>query len=140
MSRRSRKSPPTEAHVRLYAHETRCLAWKTLEPDARALLVELRALYQPSQGNIVYLSIREAGRRLTIGQRRVQRAFDALLARGWIAVHEPGGFIRKTRHATAYRLENEPGASPGAKAPKPYMRWLPESVDENSGSQIDHTR
>lgn len=43
MSRRKRKGPATEAHVRLYAHETRSPAWQTLEPDARALLVELRA-------------------------------------------------------------------------------------------------
>ena len=76
------------------------------------------------------LSIREAERRLNIGQRRVQRAFDALLARGWIAVHEPGGFTRKMRHATAYRLENEPGATPGAKPAKPYMRWQPRTSDE----------
>lgn len=130
MTRRTRRGPATEAHVRLYAHETRCSAWKTLEPDARALLVELRSLYLPTQGNIVFLSIREAVRRLNIGQRRVQRAFEALLVRGWVSIHEPGGFTRKTRHATAYRLENEPGSSPGAKAPKPYMRWQPDSVDE----------
>lgn len=132
MSRRKRRGPATEAHVRLYAHETRSPAWQTLEPDARALLVELRALFQPSQGNVVYLSIREAERRLNIGQRRVQRAFDALLARGWITVHEPGGFTRKMRHATAYRLENEPGAAPGAKPSKAYMRWQPRTSDEKS--------
>lgn len=132
MSRRKRRGTATEAHVRLYAHETRSPAWQTLEPDARALLVELRALYQPSQANIVYLSIREAARRLNIGQRRVQRAFDALLARGWIAVHEPGGFARKVRHATAYRLENEPGASPGAKPGKAYMQWRPTDANEKS--------
>ena len=125
MSRRKRKGPPTEAHVRLYAHETRCLAWKTLEPDARALLIELRSLYQHSQANIVFLSVRQAMARLNIEQRRVQRAFEALLTRGWIAVHEPGGFNRKTPHATAYQLQNEPNASPGAVAPKPYMRWQP---------------
>lgn len=132
MSRRKRKGPATEAHVRLYAHETRCPAWQTLEPDARALLVELRALYQPSQANIVFLSIREAERRLNIGQRRVQRAFDALLVRGWIAVHEPGGFTRKMRHATAYRLENEPSAAPGATPNKSYMRWQPRPSDEKT--------
>ena len=130
MSRRKRKGPATEAHVRLYAHETRCAAWQTLEPDARALLIELRSLYQPSQANIVFLSVRQAMSRLNIGQRRVQRAFQALLTRGWITVHEPGGFSRKTRHATAYRLQNEPGASPGSIAPKTYMRWHPPSEEE----------
>ena len=131
MSWRKRKGPATEAHVRIYAHETRCLAWKTLDPDAKALLIELRSLYQPSQANIVFLSVRQAMSRLNIGQRRVQNAFQALLLRGWITIHEPGGFTRKTRHATSYQLQNEPGASPGAIAPKTYMRWQPPEGEEN---------
>lgn len=132
MNRRKRRGHPTEAHVRLYAHETNSPAWRTMKPDARALLVELRGLYQPSQANVVYLSVREAARRLNIGPRRVQRAFDVLLERGWIAVHEPGGFTRKVRHATAYRLENEPGAAPGAKPGKAYMRWQPREAHEKA--------
>lgn len=125
MGRAKRRGRATEAHVRLYAHELACPAWRTLSPDGRCLLIELRALYRPSAGNIVFLSVREAMDRLGIGQRRVQKAFTDLIERGWIAIHEPGGFVRKVRHATSYRLENEPGAAPGAVPGKAFMHWRP---------------
>lgn len=112
-----------ESHVRLYAHEMACPAYRTLSTDARALLVELRALYRPANGNVVFLSIRDAMERLGVGQRRVQAAFAELIERGWIMIETPGGFTTKTRHATSYRLENEPGPAPGAQPSKAYMRW-----------------
>lgn len=127
---RKKKGPFTESHVRFYRHELQSVAWQTLNPDARALLVELRSLYQPSQGNLVFLSVREAMVRLGIGQRRAQAAFAALLDRCWIKVETVGGFQRKTRHATSFRLENDPSSAPGAVASKGYMRWLPNADHE----------
>lgn len=116
-----------EAHVRLYGHEMRSPAWRTLTPNARALLVELRSLWRYGEGNVVFLSVREAMRRLNISQKPVQAAFAELLERGWIRVHTMGGFNRKTPHATSYRLENEPADdSPGATPAKTYMRWQPK--------------
>jgi len=103
----------------------RCRAWLRLNPDAKALLVELRSLYQPSQGNVVFLSVRSAMERLGIGQRRVQAAFAALIERKWISIEAQGTFHLKSRHATSYRLENEPNAAPGAVASKAYMKWCP---------------
>lgn len=121
-----------DAHVRLYAYEMRTPAWRTLGVDARTLLLELRALYQPSNANKVFLSVREAMRRLGIGQRRVQAAFAELLERGWIVMDTPGGFTRKTRHATSYRLMNEANGSPGATASKPFMQWVPSNANEKT--------
>lgn len=112
-------------HVRIYAYEMRLPAWQTLTVDAKALLVELRALYRLSAPAIVFLSVREGGRRLGIGQRRVQKAFADLTERGWISVVTPGGFNRKTRHATSYRLENEATGSPGCVPRKTYTTWSP---------------
>lgn len=132
MKRRSRKA---DAHVRIYWYEERCLAWTTMSPDARALLVALRGLYRPSNGNVVFLSIREAMARLNIGQRRAQRAFSDLIERGWIAVETPGGFQQKTRHATSYRLANEATCAPGANPNKAYLRWTPAPADlKNTGN------
>lgn len=113
-----------ESHVRLYRHELQSPAWRTLSPNGRALLVELRSLYPYSDGNVVFLSVRQAMARLNIGQRPAQAAFAELRERGWITVHEPGGFSRKNPHATSYRLENEPPSeSPGALPTKRFMRW-----------------
>ncbi len=124
---KARRKSRSEAHVRLYRHELNCPAWRTLSPEARALLVELRALFKPTEGNIVFLSMRQAQQRLGIGQRRVQKAFDELIECGWIKVHTKGAFSRKVRHATSYELANEATASPGAVPSKDYMRWNPET-------------
>jgi len=121
-TKRTRSAP---AHARVYAFEFQCPAWQSLSTDAKALLIELRGVYQPSQCGVVFMSQREAMRRLHIGQRRTAAAFSDLIERGWLRVHEPGAFHRKTPHATSYRLTNEPGAEPGAQAPKDYMRWEP---------------
>lgn len=118
--------------MRLYAHELGCEAWQTLSTDAKALLVELRALYKPSQFGMVFLSVREGCRRLGIGQRRFRRAMDALIERGWVRIYSPGSFTCKIRHATEYRLTNEADASPGAKPTKDYMRWTPTVVHEKA--------
>lgn len=119
-----RKSKGFESHVRLYAHEMQCSAWQTLDPDARSLLIEIRALYDGGE-NHIFLSVREAMRRLNIGQRRVQKAFESLLMRGWIREIEKGAF--RGKRATVYALENEPLEDrDGAVAPKSYMRWQPE--------------
>lgn len=119
------KRRTTESHVRIYAHELACVAYRTLSADSRALLIELRALYRPSQGNVVFLSVREAMARLGAGQRRVQNAIAELTERHWISIETPGGFNLKTRHATTYRLENEAGSAPGARPSKTYMSWRP---------------
>lgn len=131
MSRRKRQFG--EAHVRLYRHELESLAWQTLSVDARALLVELRALFDPRRGdNRVFLSIRKMMRRLGIGQRRVEAARDALLERGWITIAELGSFTRKVLHATVYALENEaPSNGAGSVPSKAYMRWRPPAESDH---------
>ena len=135
MSRRH-KRPFGEAHVRLYRHELESPAWRTLSVDARALLIELRALFDPKRGdNRVFLGMRQAMERLGIGQRRVETARTELLERGWITVAERGSFTRKVRHATAYALENEPPSdAAGAVPSKMFMRWRP-CVEGGHGSR-----
>jgi hypothetical protein len=112
-----------EAHVRVYSHEMRTEAWQTMSPTAKALLVEMRALYN-GKGNRVFMSVREMRRRLGVGQLKAEKARGELLERGWIRVIEEGSFSRKVRHATVYALEHEPLEDrDGAVAPKSYMRW-----------------
>jgi hypothetical protein len=128
----AKRKPQGEAHVRIYWYEMKTPAWETLTVDARALLVELRGLYRASQGNIVFLSMREAMDRLSIGQRRIQAAFASLIERGWISIAEKGSFHLKSRHATCYRLENQASAAPGAEPSKAYMKWSPTEGEKKS--------
>jgi hypothetical protein len=113
-----------DAHVRLYGYELDCPAYRTLSSDARALLVEFRALFNGTT-NHIFLSVREMQIRLGgVGQRRATSARDELLSRGWIKLLEPGGFSRKVRHATTYMLTNEPAVN-AVGCTKEYMRWRP---------------
>lgn len=138
MSRRHKRQFG-EAHVRLYRHELESPAWRTLSVDARALLIELRALFDPKRGdNRVFLGTRGAMERLGIGQRRVEAARAELLERGWITVAERGSFTRKVRHATAYALENEPPSeAAGAVPSKAFMRWRPAG-ERSHGTRHDY--
>ena len=125
MSGVARRKAKHEAHVRLYRHEHESPAYQSLSPEARALLVEFRALYDGGE-NRIHMSIREIRRRLNgISQRRAERARDDLLDRGFVRVLSKGKFTRKARHATEYALTNEPLDNANL-ATKDFMRWRPQ--------------
>jgi len=123
---RTRRRNPRDSHVRMYAWELDSPAYRTLSTDARALLIEFRALYKGAE-NRVFMSVRQMQKRLgDVGQRRATNARDELLERGWIALIEPGGFTRKTRHAAVYRLTNQPtNDADGSPTTMDFMRWKP---------------
>ncbi len=126
MKRRGSRAKQSDSHVRLYGWELNCPAYRTLSTDARALLVEIRALYS-GKCNCVFLSVREAMARLNVGQRRAQKAFGELTDRGWIQILEKGAFSRKTKLATTFALTNEPlEQRDGGGALKSYMHWKPQ--------------
>ena len=130
----SRRKPRHEAHVRLYRHELDSEAYRSLSPEARALLVEFRALYGGGD-NRVYMSRREMQRRLGVGRMRAEKARDDLADRGFIRLLTKGTFTRKARHASEYALTNEPiNNGMGATAPKDYMRWR----QKNTGLISNH--
>jgi hypothetical protein len=122
-SRRSR-TKLADPHVRLYGWGLASPAYRSLSPDARALLVEFRALFSGRE-NRVFFSIRDMMEKLGgTGQARAIKARNELLDRGWIREIERGSFHRKTRLATVYALTNEPiHQRDGQVAPKDYMRW-----------------
>lgn len=125
----------TEAHVRLYKHELESPAYRSLSPDARALLIELRALYKGAE-NRVFLSRGQIEKRLGVGRFKAENARDQLIDRGFIIEIEPASFKRKVPHAPAYRLTNEPvdPQRDGATASKEYMRWRPHQ--ENLAGRV----
>lgn len=128
---------PMAPHVRLYSWEMASPAYQTMDICARQLLIELRALYRPVSGNEVFLSIREARRRLGgIGQAKVQSAFAALEERGWIEEVKPGGFNQKTGtgRARSFRLTNIGPDGSDADGKRTYMRWRPcdEEAQKNT--------
>ena len=92
---------------------------------ARCLEMELKELYNGSNNGELYLSVREAAKRLGIANNTASNAFKELEEKGFIIPKQKGHFKLKTRHATSWILtEFECG---GQAATKNFMRWKPES-------------
>lgn len=109
------------AHVRLHAYLLNSAAWRSLSVCARAGLVELYALYDGRNNGAIFMSERELGRRLAVDRRTGRSALAELTDRGFIVATEQGGFVRKVRHATCWRLtEHECN---GRLATRDFMRW-----------------
>lgn len=109
------------AHVRLHSYLLKCAAWRSLSVCARAGLVEIYALYHGGNNGDLFMSERELGRRLAVDRRTARKALADLADRGFIAVTERGGFSRKVRHATSWRLTEH--VCDGRLPTKDFMRW-----------------
>lgn len=115
-------------HVRLYAWVLSTPAYRSLSPLARALLVELYALYNGSNNGDLFLSVRKAASRLNVGKTTVAPAFKELETRGFIRARQRGAFTWKERHATSWVLTEYTFA--GHLPTKDFTLWQP-------GSEID---
>src|SRR5262245_54679292 len=88
-------------HVRLHHWLMRSLAWQSLSCEARAVLVELYALYDGSNNGRLFLSVREAAYRVNVGKSTAATALAQLIDRGFIRPNVKGAFTLKQRHATS---------------------------------------
>jgi hypothetical protein len=126
----AKSKPQGKPHVRVYRWEMDTPAWQTMSCYGRALLIEMRSLYN-GHGNRVYMSLREIERRLGIGRKAAEKARDELIERGWVRLLQPASFTLKVKHAPVYGLTHEPLEDrDGATAPKDYMKWT--RPEENS--------
>ena len=133
--KRSRRATVSR-HVRLYRWELESPAWRSLTPPARCLLVELKALYNGSNNGQLFLSVREAARRVGIGKTLAAKGFRDLLDRGFIQIAKAGAFNTKAASrrgdATAWLLTEFPPGDGMGVGSKDFMRWQPpDSTAEN---------
>jgi hypothetical protein len=151
LNRKGRSDEPLR-HVRLYHVMLRGKAWRSLDPVARALYVEISARYRgpgSNNGRIPY-SVREGAKALGSGKTKVADALRALQERGFIVLMSPGGFNLKTRHAAEWRLTEFGCDVTGALATQDYERWEPPQIQNTvptsgpsvptSGQYGTHTR
>jgi hypothetical protein len=126
----SGRSIGTGRHVRLHHWMMVTPAWRTLTCPARALLVELYALFNGTNNGALFLSVRDAAERLAVSKSTAARSFDQLCERGFIRPHVRGAFSRKVRHATQWVLTEYEhcGQMPG----KEFARWRPASENQNT--------
>lgn len=123
--KRNGRSGGESRHVRLYHWLLTSPAWKSLGAVSRALYVELSGLYAGTNNGDLFLSVRDAGKRLNIDKNTAGRAFKELEDRGFIRPRQKGSFDWKARHATSWVLTEHPVGD--ALATKEFMKWRPEN-------------
>jgi hypothetical protein len=115
-------------HVRLYHWELRSAAYRSLSVGARALLIELKALYNGCNNGLLFLSVREAAKRLGASKNYAMKLFAELQDRGFIRPNEIGAFNMKAAagsgKATSWVL-TEHSVGNAAAGTKDFMRWTP---------------
>lgn len=97
-------------------------AWCHLKPGPRALYVELKRQYNGHNNGTVFLSHRDAAKRLNCGRDTVAGYFQELIAHGFIVVTRghclgPDG----QGQAAHYALTEEPHET--KPATKDFMHW-----------------
>jgi hypothetical protein len=118
------RSKGNPKHVRHYEWQLSSLAWKSLSMTARCLEIELKSLYNGVNNGDLFLSIREAARRLNIADNTAKNAFCELQEKGFIIPKRKGSFSQKIRHATSWILTEY--ECNGQLATKNFMRWQPK--------------
>lgn len=120
---RTGRSKGEGPYIRHFEWMLRCTAYRSLTPNARCLLTELKRLYNGRNNGQLFLSIRIAAELLGVGKSTAQVAFKDLESRGFIRPAIKGSFHWKSRerHSTTWILtEYEYGNQP---ATKDFMKW-----------------
>jgi hypothetical protein len=100
-------------------------AWGSLTPAARCVWISLCRRYKGHNNGWLALSVRDAAAENRINKGTASAAFKALEGRGFIECVVPGGFSRKTPHATEWRLTHVRCDRTGTPPEKGFMRWVP---------------
>ena len=117
---RSRRGPP---FVQLHLWMLASAAWCSLTPAARVVYVVLASRYNGHNNGSLALSARDAARLCNINKDTACRAFRELVDKGFIECVTPGGFSRKVRHATEWRLTIHGCDKTGELPSKAFTRW-----------------
>lgn len=119
----------TSRFVRLDYRLLSSNAYRSLNPNCRALLIELSMLYNGTNNGSLYLSVRDATHRIGLADTNAaSRAFDDLRKLGFIEVARMAHFRIKASEgsrARCWRLTWQP--RPGRRAPSwDFMEREPE--------------
>ena len=118
---RTGRSKGTDRHIRIDLWVLQGAAYKSLKTVSRALLVELHALFYGTNNGQLFLSVREAAKRLNVAPNTAVKAFAELVDRGFIRVAQKGSYTLKQRHATQWILTEHGYA--GNLPTKDFVRW-----------------
>lgn len=129
------RSAKQERYVRHWYWQLNSEAWKALSMTARCLEMELKALFNGANNGEIFLSVREAAKRLGVSPNTAAKAFRELEEKCFIIAKQRGHFDWKQRHATSWILtEFEYN---GKAATKDFMRWKKEKIQTQKMTPSD---
>jgi GNAT superfamily N-acetyltransferase len=126
------RSVGNDSHARFYFWEWQSPAFRSLSPAARCLLLELKMLHNGRNNGSLFLSVREAARRVGVGKNLAEKTFAELRDRGFIRPNAVGAFNLKAGArcgmATSWVLTEFPVGEAAGAGSRDFMRWRPPST------------
>ena len=119
------RSKAESRHVRLHHWLMNTAAWQHLGALERATYVEISSRYNGSNNGQIGYSVRDIAEVFGVGKSTAARAFKLLEDTGFIVCATKGGFNRKIRHSTEWRLTEFDCNVTGEIASKVFARWSP---------------
>lgn len=113
------------------------MAWASLSPQDRAVYVELRRRFNGRNNGRIGLSVREAAEQCRMNRDTAAKSLRTLEKTGFVEVATLGGFTRKDRHSTEWRLTTDPCDATGAPPSKAFLKWKPEGeIEKKTRAEI----
>jgi hypothetical protein len=116
-------------HALLYRWMHRSPAFQHLTVGARALLLELKMLYTGQNNGELFLSVREAAKRLNIGKTHAAKCFRELVVHGFIRPKTLGAYNLKSAarrgEATTWIMTEHPIGEAVGVGSRDFMTWQP---------------
>lgn len=114
--------------VQLHHFMMQTAAWRSLQPQDRAIYLEIAALYDGANNGRLALGVRAAADRANVNKDTAAKCFARLLDRGFIECAQAGRFSQNARQATEWRLTQFKCDRSGDLPSKAFMKWTPETA------------
>jgi hypothetical protein len=135
---------PNDSHARFYPWEYGSAAFQSLTPNAVRLLLEMKMLHNGRNNGSLFLSVREAAKRIHIGKNQAAQAFIDLHDRGFIRPNVIGSFnlksVARRGMATSWVLTEFPVGEEKGAGSRDFTRWKPTVLASSSLKNIRRSR
>ena len=101
-------------------------AWLSLSAQDQAVYIAVLRVYNGTNNGFLARGVRDLAVAARINKDTAGRCLERLVERGFIETVVPGGFSRKTRHATEWRLTAFTCNKTGRKGSRAFKDWQPE--------------
>ena len=118
------RSIGSERYLRLPHYLLKSAAWQSLDPIARSLFVEVAQRYNGQNNGEIGLGVREAGTALHVRPQTAGRAFDTLVATGFLHIARDSAFNVKSKLSREWTVTLFPRGD--NRATNEFMYWRPQ--------------